>query len=364
MRTKQALTPCIAGLAGLACSAGAIAHSDTPQDKRFYVTPMVSYGFFDSDTVSGTKKYGQDNSFNVHNDDSIGVSLAIGKPINKWLNLEAFGFYFDPKQKLNGADAHHADLYGFGLDALFFPARDALPVYGILGGSWGKLNPGYRSINRVDTEGSNADTHFMDAGIGYMYTLNDYGLKVRAEYRYRYTSIDMSDVLGADYNNERHNDHIISLGLQIPLGAPPQVKPQPEPVMAAPESEPAEKPAPIALKGVTFRFDSSELTAQAHHRLNNVVGALDANPDVDFRIDGYTDSIGSLQYNRGLSKRRAHSVKSYLTGHGIKKGRITDIQGHGENNPVAPNTKSDGSDNPAGRAKNRRVELTASPQDD
>ncbi|WP_199671504.1 OmpA family protein [Salinisphaera sp. Q1T1-3] len=391
MQFKQPLTACVAGALGLAFSAGAFAADatgipgsdpNTPQDKRFYVAPMVSYGFFQNDSIG----QGNDSFDRLHvdNDSSVGTTLAVGKPINSWLNLELFGFYFNPDQKLNGNDAGDADLYGFGLDALFFPARDTFPVYGILGAAWGKKDPGYGSINGNNV-GDDADADFLDAGVGYMYTLNDYGLKVRAEYRYRYTTVDSADVLGAGYEDARYNDHIVSLGLQIPIGAPPQAPaPAPAPTPAQPQDSdgdgvidandqcpgtprgtevdargcPIEKKAPIVLKGVTFEFDSSKLTSQATNRLDNVVDALNASPNVDFRVDGYTDSVGTQQYNLGLSQRRVDSVKSYLMNHGISSSRITGTEGHGESNPVATNETA------AGRAQNRRVELHVTNQGD
>tara|TARA_B100001079_G_scaffold124671_1_gene106812 strand:+ start:9311 stop:10465 length:1155 start_codon:yes stop_codon:yes gene_type:complete len=380
MQFKQPLYTCVAGALGLAVSAGAMAQDNVPQDKRFYVAPMVSYGFFDSDTIGG----GNDDfgSLNVDNDDSVGASLAIGKPITSWLNLELFGFYFNPDQSLNGQDAGDADLYGFGLDALFFPARDTFPVYGILGAAWGKKDVGFSSVNGTNV-GDDADADFLDAGVGYMYTLNDYGLKVRAEYRYRYTTVDSADVLGSGYEDARYDDHIVSVGLQVPIGAPPQAPaPAPAPQPVGPQDSdgdgvidandqcpgtprgtevdargcPIEKKAPIVLKGVTFEFDSSKLTAQATNRLDNVVDALEASPDVDFRIDGYTDSIGTERYNLDLSQRRVDSVRSYLMNHGITSSRITGTEGHGESNPVATNETA------AGRAQNRRVELNVTNQ--
>ena len=47
----------------------------------------------------------------------------------------------------------------------------------------------------------------------------------------------------------------------------------------------------------------------------------------------------------------------YLTGHGIDAGRLSGPTGYGESRPIAPNTNEDGSDNPEGRARNRRTEL-------
>ncbi|ERJ18264.1 Outer membrane protein [Salinisphaera shabanensis E1L3A] len=379
MKFKQPLTAGVAGALGLAFASSAMAQMDAPQDKRFYVAPMVSYGFFDNDAVGGPAPLG---NLNTDNDDSIGATLAIGKPINSWLNLELFGFYFNPDQSINGADANDADLYGFGLDALFFPARDTLPVYGILGASWGKMDPGYGEVNDVAV-GDDADADFLDAGLGYMYQLNDYGLAVRAEYRYRYTTVDSADIYGAGYEDQRFDDHILSLGLQIPLGAPPTAaEPAPAPAPAQPMDSdgdgvidandqcpgtprgtevdargcPIEKQAPIVLKGVTFEFDSSKLTMQAENRLDNVVDALQASSEVKFRVDGYTDSIGTEQYNQGLSQRRVDSVRQYLIEHGISSSRITGTQGHGESNPVATNETA------AGRAQNRRVELNVTEQ--
>ena len=177
--------------------------------------------------------------------------------------------------------------------------------------------------------------------------------------------------------------HILSLGLQIPLGAPPTAaEPAPAPAPAQPMDSdgdgvidandqcpgtprgtevdargcPIEKQAPIVLKGVTFEFDSSKLTMQAENRLDNVVDALQASSEVKFRVDGYTDSIGTEQYNQGLSQRRVDSVRQYLIEHGISSSRITGTQGHGESNPVATNETA------AGRAQNRRVELNVTEQ--
>lgn len=119
---------------------------------------------------------------------------------------------------------------------------------------------------------------------------------------------------------------------------------------------PQEKQAPVVLKGVHFEFDSATLTQDAENRLDNVVNALQAAEDINVRIEGHTDSIGSAAYNLDLSQRRADSVKTYLVNHGISASRMI-TRGYGETQPVAPNNEPDGSDNPAGRAKNRRVEL-------
>jgi len=74
-------------------------------------------------------------------------------------------------------------------------------------------------------------------------------------------------------------------------------------------------------------------------------------------IEGYTDSKGTKHYNRILSLRRADAVKTWL----VEKGGVTGVKivtkGCGASKPVAPNTHPDGTDNPEGRARNRRVEI-------
>ena len=75
------------------------------------------------------------------------------------------------------------------------------------------------------------------------------------------------------------------------------------------------------------------------------------------RIEGHTDSKGNDAYNQKLSERRAASVKTWFTDkEGLGKVQFA-TQGFGAKKPVASNTKPDGSDDPEGRQKNRRVEI-------
>ncbi|MGZ4089526.1 MAG: OmpA family protein, partial [Bacteroidia bacterium] len=73
-------------------------------------------------------------------------------------------------------------------------------------------------------------------------------------------------------------------------------------------------------------------------------------------IQSHTDSKGSDQYNEKLSQKRAESVVNYLIGKGINPLRLK-AKGYGESKPIAPNENSDGSDNPEGRAQNRRTDF-------
>jgi outer membrane protein OmpA-like peptidoglycan-associated protein len=75
------------------------------------------------------------------------------------------------------------------------------------------------------------------------------------------------------------------------------------------------------------------------------------------RIEGHTDAKGSDAYNQKLSERRAQSVRQWLVQKEGVDGSKMAPQGFGARKPVAPNNKPDGSDDPEGRQKNRRVEI-------
>lgn len=110
---------------------------------------------------------------------------------------------------------------------------------------------------------------------------------------------------------------------------------------------------------VLFDFDKSTLRPTARDALHQAASIIRDNAKGStVRIDGYTDSKGSDPYNQRLSDRRAESVRNwFVTKEGLKDVSFA-TKGYGAKNPVAPNTKPDGSDDPDGRQKNRRVEIT------
>lgn len=105
-----------------------------------------------------------------------------------------------------------------------------------------------------------------------------------------------------------------------------------------------------------FAFDKYSLSPDAEKTLS-VLGPMLKKASGPVHIDGYTDSIGSEQYNLTLSEQRAKTVRDWLASHGYIAA-TTSYAGHGKADPVAPNANPNGSDDPAGRAKNRRVEIT------
>jgi outer membrane autotransporter protein len=121
-------------------------------------------------------------------------------------------------------------------------------------------------------------------------------------------------------------------------------------------------PLTIDLKGVNFDFDKSTLRPDSIATLDQAIEILNKYPELKVEVAGHTDSIGTEVYNQGLSERRAKTVYDYLTAHGIGANRLAGPTGYGESRPIAPNTNPDGTDNPEGRARNRRTELDVQDQ--
>lgn len=109
--------------------------------------------------------------------------------------------------------------------------------------------------------------------------------------------------------------------------------------------------ATFDLQDVLFETASAMLRPGAADRLRPLAGYLDANPEVEVRIDGHTDSVGSDGANQRLSERRAHAVHAALGQMGVERSEFL-VAGHGEAVPVASNADA------AGRQLNRRVEVT------
>jgi len=102
-------------------------------------------------------------------------------------------------------------------------------------------------------------------------------------------------------------------------------------------------------------FDSGQYTLKpaARERLARISGIIGAYPDLKLQIEGYTDSIGSDEYNQRLSEKRAGSVRDYLVDSGVSINNVM-AQGMGKSDPIADNKTA------AGRKLNRRVEMIVS----
>ncbi len=110
----------------------------------------------------------------------------------------------------------------------------------------------------------------------------------------------------------------------------------------------------LDINNILFEFNSYELNPQSVSSLEVLKSTLLDYPELKVEIAGYTDAIGSTEYNRKLADKRAQSVIDYFTSAGMSDSRFVK-KAFGESNFVAINYNSDGSDNPEGRKYNRRV---------
>jgi OmpA-OmpF porin, OOP family len=107
---------------------------------------------------------------------------------------------------------------------------------------------------------------------------------------------------------------------------------------------------------VLFEYDRADLTPEAQHRLEELAGELADLGARTITVAGHTDDHGDPAYNQDLSIRRAQAVQAALDPL-LGDGFDFEVAGYGETRPVAPNQHEDGSDDPEGRALNRRVEI-------
>ena len=160
--------------------------------------------------------------------------------------------------------------------------------------------------------------------------------------------------------------------LEVKLGAKPvpvtMVLPEPEP---EPEPEPdIEEPVVIeepkikepivrfVLAGdISFGYGKSFLSSAAKVRLGEIAESIKQHQNIKVLIKGYTDAKGNKKYNQRLSTKRAEAVQNWLIANKNIAPEILFATGLGSESPIARNTFDDGSDNPIGRKKNRRVEI-------
>ena len=108
---------------------------------------------------------------------------------------------------------------------------------------------------------------------------------------------------------------------------------------------------------VLFDFDQYTLLPKASDTLRKVGQVAASYPSSPILIEGHTDGKGTHPYNMKLSENRANSVKAWLVQNASVAASRISTRGWGEAKPIAPNKKPDGSDDPEGRQKNRRVEI-------
>lgn len=105
---------------------------------------------------------------------------------------------------------------------------------------------------------------------------------------------------------------------------------------------------------ITFATDQDQIVPAFYPTLDSVAIVLRKFSKSLIDVDGHTDSTGTAAHNQALSERRAYSVANYLGSRGVDQRRIS-AMGYGPDRPVASNATE------AGRAQNRRVEISISP---
>ena len=115
-------------------------------------------------------------------------------------------------------------------------------------------------------------------------------------------------------------------------------------------TQPAEIESLVLSGDANFEFNKSKLLPNAYAVLDSLVGTMKAHPEYKWEVGGYTDAIGSANYNKKLSQRRAQSVVDYLVTQGIERNDLK-IVGYGKDDPIATNSTVEG------RSMNRRVEI-------
>jgi outer membrane protein OmpA-like peptidoglycan-associated protein len=106
----------------------------------------------------------------------------------------------------------------------------------------------------------------------------------------------------------------------------------------------------VSLADILFDFDKATLRRDVEFNLVKIATILNQFEEMGILIEGHTDSIGTEEYNLGLSQRRAKAVYEFLVSQGVTEARLS-FEGYGESRPVADN------DTDEGRQKNRRVDL-------
>lgn len=372
---------CTALLCGLGVAQAANAQEF---DDRWYITGSVGYNNQDNDRRTEDAPFG---------------TIGLGKFISPYWSVDGELNYQNPSFDSDVAGANNNlnwSQYGVSIDFRrhFISEGRAWNPYILAGLGYQRNEEEFDAFPNPDSPGELEDGNFAaKVGAGIQSTF-DNRVAVRAEIAYRADFNDDSFAAngaldGPQYPHNQEDswfgDVLASVGVVIPLGPEPTAPVAPPPPPAAPtcadmdsdgdgvndcddqcpDSQAGQTigpdgcpvPVSIDLKGVNFDFDKSTLRPDAVSILNEAIEILNRYPDLSVEVAGHTDSIGSDEYNQGLSERRATAVYDYLSSNGVAASRMVGPVGYGESRPIAPNTNPDGSDNPEGRARNRRTEL-------
>ena len=333
-------------------------------DDRWYLTGSTGFNIQDNDRGTRNAPF---------------VALGLGKFISPNWSIDGELNYQNPKNDAN-QDLNWSQ-YGISFDArrhFIAEGRNWNP-YAVMGLGYQRAEEEFNAFPSPNSPGQREGGNLAaKVGVGLQGDLGRVGIRTELAYR-----ADFDGTSVAAPTEDWFGDVLASVGVIIPLGPEPMAPVAPAPVAPncadmdddgdgvnncddkCPGSQAGQTigpdgcpvPVSIDLKGVNFDFDMSTLRPDAVAILNEAAEILKRYPELKVEVAGHTDSVGSDAYNQGLSERRARAVYDYLTSNGVDASRMTGPNGYGESRPIAPNTNEDGSDNPEGRARNRRTEL-------
>ncbi|MDF2483808.1 MAG: hypothetical protein K0R79_4165 [Stenotrophomonas indicatrix] len=314
---KKILTAALLG--GLAFAQAASAQEF---DDRWYLTGSAGFNFQDNDRLTNDAPF---------------VTLGLGKFISPNWSLDGELNYQNPNFDANQDQNWSQYGVSFDLRRHFIKEGRGWNPYIVGGLGYQKSEEEYPALDTNGPRERKDGNLAAKLGVG-LQTTFDKRVAVRAEVAYR---ADFDDQSIAARDESWFGDVLASVGVVIPLG--------PAPVAAAPA------PAPVAPSCADLDDDGDGVN-NCDDKCPNSQPGQTIGPD-GCPVPGHTDSKGTDAYNQKLSERRATAVYNYLTKNGVDAGRLAGPIGYGESRPIAPNTNPDGSDNPEGRAKNRRTEL-------
>lgn len=345
-------------------------------DDRWYFAPWLGANHNDDDRDTSTN--------------TLLVGLGIGKMVAPNTAIDAF---WDRTSRPRGepfSSNWASETVGVSLRYYFFDPDGWQPyIMGGIGVSHHEADQNRRGAS--PTRHDYGWDPIIQAGVGVARSYNE-NVRFRAELGYRY---DMDD--NSIPSQDHYGDVFLNVGLTIAFGAhdeaapsapgtPPSTPPGTPPkadcraldddkdgvnncddkcpgtpagTIVGPDGCPQK--VTIDLRGVNFRFDYPKkgvsdiskggLVEGSVAILDQAVDVLKRYPNVTVDVVGHTDSVGTDEYNQGLSERRAKIVYEYLTSHGIDRSRLQGPHGFGESKPIDSNKTKEG------RARNRRTEL-------
>ncbi|QXC38553.1 porin OmpA [Aeromonas jandaei] len=296
---------------------------------------------------------------NSEDKNDLGLGAFAGYQLNPNLGFE-LGYDWLGKYKMSGgsgATALDGEVKSQLVQAtmkISFPATSTLDLYGRLGGGYAWADSKISGAAGSAT-GKKHGAAFVGA-LGAEYTI-DQNWAARLEYQYTTplgdTSIDRS---GIELDNG-----LLAFGMLYRFGQQGEAASAPAPVVAAPAPAVVVAPKEFSLSSdVLFEFNKATLKPAASEALDALFSQIvAANPkDGVATVIGYTDRIGSDNYNLALSEKRAQSVASYLVAKGLYADKVR-VEGRGKANPVTGNSCASHSKQAliACLAPDRRVEV-------